>query len=179
MGLAALGAGLGSIVVSIGGGHLIQAFGWRRTLQIIGAVGTVLLFVAILLVEKRPAPRKPGGFVAVSRKLSKIRNYRFFVASFAFWQTGFMVPYTFLPYYASSLGFDPTFAAFTLAMIGIGSSVGRVVFGPVADYFKLRLFTFKAAVLLTAVCMWVWPVCTTQPSILAFTFLYVCLPFNT
>jgi len=85
---------------------------------------------------------------------------------------GFFTPYTFLPHYAASLGFDPTFAAFTLAMLGIGSSVGRILFSPFADYFKVRLSLFKATLLLAALCLWLWPICISSASILAFCFLY-------
>jgi len=173
IGIGVLGSGLGSVAYSIGGGELISSIGWRQTLRVFGGAGAGLLVVAIILLEPRPGLRKrKHGPIAVSLKLMHVRSFQFYFASFFFFQMGFFTPYTFLPHFATGLGFDPSFAAFTLAMLGIGSSVGRIIFSPVADTFKLRIFMFKSTTMLAAICLWVWSVCVTESSILAFCFLY-------
>jgi len=172
LGLAVLGSGIGSIAFSIGGEELIQAFGWRRTLQIFGGAGGALLLVAVLLLDQRVPPRKSAGLFDMSKKLVHIYSYQLFAVCFFFFQMAFFIPYTFLPHYATTLGLDPAFAAFTLAQLGIGSSVGRIIFSPIADIFKLHLVVFKSTILFAAICLWLWPLCTDEASILAFCFLY-------
>lgn len=56
-------------------------------------------------------------------------------------------------------------------MIGAGSSVGRVVTGPIADGFG-RLPTFRMTVLGAGVVFATWAACTTAESFYAFGFMY-------
>ena len=56
-------------------------------------------------------------------------------------------------------------------MLGIGSSVGRVAIGPVADKLG-RMNTFRVCMFLAAGTMACWPACQNLPSILAFAFFY-------
>jgi len=173
IGIGVLGSGLGAVAYSIGGGALISSIGWRQTLRVFGGAGAGLLLVAIILLEPKPGSRnKKRGPLAMALKLMHVRSFQFYFASFFFFQMGFFTPYTFLPHFATGLGLDASFAAFTVAMLGIGSSVGRIIFSPVADALKLRIFMFKFTTMLAAICLWVWSVCVTESSILAFCFLY-------
>jgi len=56
-------------------------------------------------------------------------------------------------------------------MLGIGSSVGRLAWGPIADKAG-RLNTFRFCMLLAGVTMAIWPACQDIGSILAFAFFY-------
>lgn len=56
-------------------------------------------------------------------------------------------------------------------MLGIGSSVGRVAIGPVADKAG-RMNTFRACMFLASVTLALWPACTNISSILSFAFFY-------
>lgn len=56
-------------------------------------------------------------------------------------------------------------------MLGVGSSVGRVAIGPVADKLG-RMNTFRVCMFLAAGTMACWPACQTLSSILAFAFFY-------
>jgi len=172
IGIGIMGSGVGSVVISIGGGQLLSSVGWRRTLQIFGAVGGGLLIVAVMLIDQRVAPPRQAGMYAQTFRLLKVPSYQLFVCCFFCFQMAFFTPYTYLPHYATGLGFDSTFAAFTLAMLGIGSSVGRVCFSPIADYFKVRLLLFKVTMFGAALSLWLWPLCTTESSILALSFFY-------
>jgi len=88
-----------------------------------------------------------------------------------FFQFSFFIPYTYISPYAISLGFDPSFSGLALAMLGVGSVCGRLIFGPIADRFG-RLCTYRVNMIFATIALAVWPACTTESSILAFTFFY-------
>ena len=58
-----------------------------------------------------------------------------------------------------------------MAMLGIGSSVGRVAIGPIADKVG-RMRMFRVSMFLAAVTMACWPACSDVTSLLLFAFFY-------
>jgi len=108
VGLAALGAGIGNLIFALGGQSIITALGWRNTLRVMGGVGGILLFIAILLVERRVPPHRTGGLFDVARRLIKLSSYRWFLVATFLFQWGFFVPFAHLAAYANDLGIAPT-----------------------------------------------------------------------
>jgi len=175
MGFAVLGSGLGSVAISLGGAQMISQFGWRNALRIIGGVGFFLI-IAIVFVERRvPVVHNPKGIFRgiylIMRELLALNNARLFLCSVCLFQFCFFVPYTYLASYTINLGFTNSFGGFALAMLGIGSSCGRLIFGPLADYFG-RLRVYRINVLFAAITVACWPASTDQSTILAFGFFY-------
>jgi MFS family permease len=176
MGIAALGSGVGSIAFSLGGEQLITQVGWRNTLRIIGGIGGGLLIFAVALVDRRVAiTRSPQGvfraiYVAI-RELIGMSSARWFLLCTLLFQFSFFVPYVFISSYSVSLGLSQWFGGFSVAFLGIGSAVGRLICGPIADYFG-RLAVFRVTVLAAGIAMACWPACTNESTILAFAFFY-------
>lgn len=56
-------------------------------------------------------------------------------------------------------------------MIGIGSSIGRLITGPVSDLVG-RLVIFRACMFCTAITFALWNVCTTADGFYTFAFFY-------
>ena len=161
MGTAVLGSSFGLLAMSFGGQALIDAYGWRATMRIFAGVGAAILLVALLLIERKT----PAALI-------KLRNFQLFLVAVFFFQFCFFVPYLFFPSYAAAHGLDGGAQSLCLSMLGIGSSVGRVTLGPLADYLKNRMFVYRLSTFLGAVMLAVWPVCTSLSSMLAFAFIY-------
>jgi hypothetical protein len=56
-------------------------------------------------------------------------------------------------------------------MLGVGSAVGRLIFGPIADKFG-RFSVYRLTVLFDVIILALWPACTTEASVIAFAFFY-------
>ena len=137
------GANVGSFIALMGGGLLLEAYGWRRTFFILGIPGVLLGILVYFLV---PEPEKPAearerlGFKrAVSFMASNpaIRHILFgqSVAAMLSYGFGLWIP-TFL---ARSHGLTPSQIGITLALVvGIAGGVGTLLSGRVSDAFGRR-----------------------------------------
>jgi len=172
MGAAVLGSSFGLLAMSFGGQALIDAYGWRTTMRIFAGVGAAILLVTLLLIERRTPAARGQGLFTVTWQLIKLRNFQLFLVAVFFFQFCFFIPYLFLPSYAAAHGLDGGAQSLCLSMLGIGSSVGRITLGPLADYLKNRMFVYRLSTFLGAVMLAVWPVCTSLSSMLAFAFIY-------
>jgi len=172
MGAAVLGSSFGLLAMSFGGEALITSYGWRSALQIFAGIGAVILLVCVLLIQRRTPAVKGQGLFTVTWQLVHLRNFQLFLIAVFFFQFCFFIPYLFLPSYAKSFGLDASAQSLCLSMLGIGSSVGRITLGPLADYLKNRMFVYRLSTFLGAVMLAVWPVCTDLPTMLAFAFIY-------
>jgi MFS family permease len=176
MGFAVLGSGVGSVAISFGGQAMITQLGWRNSLRVIGGAGTCCLIFGVLLVDRRVAAVRHSkgavhGLFHAAKDILKFKSARMFPASVLFFQFSFFVPYTYLASYSVFLELNPSFGGFALAMLGVGSAVGRLIFGPLADKFG-RFFVYRATVLMDVIVLALWPACTTEASITAFAFFY-------
>lgn len=172
-GFAALGSGLGNLLYAMLGQVLIDLYGWRNALRILGGVGGCLLFFAFLLLRRR-MPLQNTSFFTTPRELIKLRNYRAFLAATFCFNFGFFVPFVHLNAYTRDLGYSKEEAAFAVALLGIGSSVGRISMGPFADWLG-RLAMFRVCMFLSALVMALWPVSTSLPQIYCYAFFYTFL----
>lgn len=175
MSLSVLGSGVGSIVFSLAGQDIMNSFGWRNTLRLIGGIGGVMLIFAVVLIKERvPSPNKNKRFIDILKSPSQIvgiRSVQLFMASIFLFQFAFFIPFTFLSSYSISLGFSSSFGAFAISMLGIGSTIGRFTFGPVADVFG-HVITYKFLLASTVIMLAVWTICITETTILIFAFFY-------
>jgi len=77
---------------------------------------------------------------------------------------GFVVPYIFLPNRGLRLGFSPNEASLLISVVGVSNTVGRVVFGYIADLKCVnRLMLYNTVLVLCGICsvfsvlMWTFP----------------------
>jgi len=171
VGFAVFGAGLGNLAYALGGQALISSMGWRRALLILGCAGGALLLIPIVLVERRLPPTRKITLFATPRELIHLRAYRFFLLASFFFQTAFFIPFIHLAAYTTDLGYSDEDAALAIAMLGIGSSVGRITVGPLADLFG-RMFMFRLCMGCASVCMFLWPTATTLWQVYMVAFFY-------
>lgn len=170
--LAVLGSGIGNLIFSLGGQGIVSSgLGWRNTFRVFAGAGVAVLVVAIALVKRRYPPQKAGGLFGTARELIHLTNYRLFLLATFLFQFGFFIPWAEIYFFAIDHGVDGPTASLAVAMLGIGSSAGRIVWGPLADWLG-RMMCFRFTMLMAAVTMATWPSCTTAPSILTFAFMY-------
>ena len=77
---------------------------------------------------------------------------------------GFVVPYIFLPNRGLRYGFSSSQSSWLISMVGISNTVGRVVFGYIADMkFVNRLMLYNTVLVICGICsvfsvlMWTYP----------------------
>ncbi|GIX85193.1 monocarboxylate transporter 9 [Caerostris extrusa] len=96
---------------------------------------------------------------------------------------GFYVPYVYITDSSVMKGVAPDQAAFLLSIIGITNTVGRLLFGWIADRPGISaLFVNNLSILLTGICVFCLPFCTTYTLIVTncvlfglFVSAYICL----
>lgn len=144
MGLAFSGMGVGVLLVGPLAQWLIAGYGWRQAYLILG--GTALLCLGPLLwfgIHEAPAPAAPsrsGGRAAPPTAGVGLRtalgSRKFWGLFFAYFFTPLAVfpVFTHQVAFAVDLGYPPMFVAGIFGLMGLMSSVGRVVFGAVSDW---------------------------------------------
>ncbi len=145
-GIAVTGIGLGTLAMPLLAGHLLATLSWRQTFLALAVMVTVLCLPAIGFLSPDPARRgmrpdgEPGAPSAPAP--SAAGGYRAVLLSRAFVQLyaaqmamSFVVllPFVHLVPHAEDQGIAPTSAVALLSLVGIGSTVGRIMIGGIAD----------------------------------------------
>lgn len=150
-GIASSGIGLGTLVSPIIAVRLIDAYGWRSTLQIFAVCALVLGLLAASLLEKSPRakgqfadndPASAGGNLAATgmelRAALKTRNFRLFFLSILSTSAVQFMPFAHLARHAVDRGLSAEQGALLIGLIGIGSFGGRFFLTGYADRVGLR-----------------------------------------
>jgi len=172
--LSTMAGGLGQMTWALGGTNLLTTQGWRNTLRIIGGIGVFLLLVGITLVERR-FPHSGQRRSILEFNLNLFRNDRAYVLfglGVFFYLLVLFTPFALLPLNAQVQGItDPNFGSITIALLGVGTAVGRFFSGAVSDRIgrarHIQLNSFAASL-----CVWLWPTATTPQRLLTFSFFY-------
>ncbi len=153
-GLAVAGIGVGNFIVPLLSAQLVEAFGWRRSFEILAAGALVLGGIAALLIENRPQAR--GLFPDDARAGDRMRPpaqaaagilLREAMRTRPFWlqwgaifacSVGLFIPFVHLVPYARDAGHSETAAVFLLSLLGVGSMLGRFGFAGLADRIERR-----------------------------------------
>jgi len=172
--LSTMAGGLGQMVWALGGQNLLSTQGWRNTLRVIGGVGVFLLLIGIALVERRfPHSGKRRSVLAFNLNLLRTeRSYFFFAFGVFFYMLVLFTPFALLPLNAQVEGItDPNFGSTTIALLGVGTAVGRFFSGAVSDRIgrarHIQINAFAASM-----CMWLWPTSNSEQTLLTFAFFY-------
>jgi MFS family permease len=154
MGIAATGTSLGGFVLPVLLAALIERFGWRQALVMLG-VGALLVVAPLIhrFVVDRPADRglhpdgdassllQPAGVAAADGGLSAILRERAFWCETVAIGLGLFVYLGFLSNlypHAVATGQEPTRAAALMSVVALCSVAGKLGFGTVADRMDLR-----------------------------------------
>ncbi len=153
-GLAVTGIGIGTLVMPIVAGWLLETMSWRAVFVVVAAMVAAMGAVAVFLIEADPAARglAPDGAelererVAPERQpnerlLPMVRSRPFvqFYAAQAMLSLPIFIPVVHLVPYAEDLGIARTQAVGALGLIGLGSTAGRFIVGGLADRLGRRL----------------------------------------
>jgi len=148
-------------------------------------VQTALLYLAIMqaslfaisaVIVRRRLPTT-AEWTAVDYGALQDPNVRLLVAAAACFATGAFVAGVHMAAFLVDNGHSESDAAKVVSLFGVGSTVGRLLAGIVADYLGV-LATFRICILGAACISCMWPVCTTLPQASAFAAAYSCLAFG-
>ncbi|GAC1615697.1 MAG: OFA family MFS transporter [Candidatus Dormibacteraceae bacterium] len=152
IGIAVSGIGVGTLAGAPIAAALIAAHGWRRS-YVIFAAASFLILLACALATRRPAPAGPAAF----RLGPTIRTRAFLTiyASILLQGFGLFTFFVHLIPYAQAHGAGRIEAAWLLGVVGVFSTIGRLLFGPFADRFG-RVETFQLLVAIMAASYLLW-----------------------
>lgn len=155
LGIAAAGAGSGTLAFPPIVAALIERYGWRATFVALGvASGTILM--ACAAVTRSPTIRRAGERTGptVGDKL-RSRPFKLLYLSWVLATTALFVPFVFLPAFAREHGATDVAAAALISVIGGSSIFGRLILGPLSRGLGV-LKLFKLTVLLMGLSYVIW-----------------------
>ena len=175
-GVASSGIGLGTLVGPIVAVQLIEAYGWRGTLQIFAVAALLLGLSAAALMEKSPTarglhpdndPAANSGNLARSgmdlREALGTRNFRLFFLSILATAAVQFMPFAHLARHAVDRGLTPAQGALLIGLIGVGSFCGRFFLTGYADRIGLRNMLVAMYAGMGLACVW-WLTTLALPS---------------
>ncbi|MEC9345650.1 MAG: MFS transporter [Pseudomonadota bacterium] len=150
-GLAIMGIGFGTLLGPLTAAELIDMFGWRQAYFGLAIIVFVFGGLAALLLENNPATRglhpdggdraPTGAGTGESMTLPEARRtaplWLIYVSAMLV-SVGLFVPFAHLVKFAQDLGLPEQQGLLSFTMIGVGSIVGRMALGPVAQRFGVR-----------------------------------------
>jgi MFS family permease len=164
-GTAAAGSGFGLLILPPLSSTLIDWYGWRSAIMILGIGCAGLLMLVAALV--RPPPI---GATGMRRPLGGIVRTFEFVMLYASWMlatTALFVPLVFLPAYASAHGASQVAGSALVALVGGVSILGRLGIGALSKWIgTTRLF--KVSILLMAGSYLLWLTAPSYPWLVVF-----------
>jgi predicted MFS family arabinose efflux permease len=152
------GIGLGTLVFSPLSEHLIQSYGWRSAIFVVGLIALAVYVFAALIIRGSPeemgleplrasaghehekGSADPGEFVpsmSVSEAI-RTRNLWFLFAIHGLWTIGLAVCLSHFVPYATDLGIKTTTAAAMLGSVGAMSILGRLSLGVLTEQWGVR-----------------------------------------
>jgi predicted MFS family arabinose efflux permease len=152
-GLAVSGIGVGTLVGAPAAGLLIAALGWRGAYVALAPAAAALLLVAAFLARRPPRPAADGSFDA--RALLADRTFRQLYLAVALTSVGLFVVLVYLVPSAGRAGVTALVAPLLIGVVGVTSTLGRVVLGFVADRFGV-VPSFQGAIGAMAVACVIW-----------------------
>lgn len=180
-GITSSGSGVGSLCMGPVLQKLIQHFGMRNTMRI--SAGMMACVVLCSLVY-RPintgflnAPKPPGQEEKKSRfamlksfkDLFKNKAYMLWCFSLAVWMLGYFVPFVHLVSLAIEEGIDPFRATLLIGIMSIASTLGRLIFGRMADHPKInRLYLYQISFLMIGISNTLCPVFTSYAGLVIY-----------
>jgi len=151
-GIAVTGIGVGTLVVPVVAGLLLEIMSWRHVFVIMAVMVVVAGSVAAYLIEADPsarglnpdgAARAPGPSIPAKHNqqllpMLRSRPFTQYYAAQAIIAIPVFVPFVHLVPFAEDIGIPRAQAVGVLGLIGLGSTAGRFIVGGLADRFGRR-----------------------------------------
>ncbi|MDF1721895.1 MAG: MFS transporter [Minwuia sp.] len=147
-GLAITGIGVGTFVAPFASHELISLLDWRQTYIVLAIIVLVLGIVSGLLLENSPAARGlyPDGSAEPPNSADSAPSMDVHAArrTLPIWlvyvgtllvSIGLFMPFVHLKPFAKDLGMSATTGVWIVSSIGIGSILGRMLLGPIAERY--------------------------------------------
>ncbi|KAL1409205.1 hypothetical protein Q8F55_006038 [Vanrija albida] len=149
------GGGFGGVVYPIMIRELTNRFKFRDAILIVAGINFVLQAPSIFWMKTRLPPRTPPPFKALLEPWREAR-YVFMVTGAAGFAINLFTPYFNAPVYAASHTNNVTINEYSVAIIQVGSCIGRMVAGPIAMKFGIwsTYGTFGFLTSFTVIAMW-------------------------
>jgi len=134
------------------GGFLAMEFGLRQVFLLSGGLQLAVVLLALLLLPQGPPRHKTDLRSALTDSITLLQNNKLIACLLATVVSciGFGVFLTFLPLYASKLGYDPAQVGLVFAAQAVTNVVGRVPIGKLADRVDRRWLVSAGLVCLAA-----------------------------
>ena len=183
-GIALTGIGLGTLVMPLLVASLLTTMNWRGVMVVLAVVVAACCIPALFFLERDPAARglAPDGdgthqavaYTAPTETLwALVRSRPFrqlYVAQLVI-SCAIMVPFVHIVPYAIDLSIAPKQAAGLVSLIGLGSMLGRMTMGGVADRFGRKPTQVVLFVALGASYL-AWFAAESYPSLILFALGY-------
>ena len=151
-GMAVAGIGAGTLAIPLLASGSIELWGWRSTYLTLAAMTLLIGLPAAFAVDNSPERRglrpdgeagAPGSTTAVAagttlRQAVRARPFHLLYLASIATSLGIFIPFAHLAPYARDEGFSDGFGALLVGLIGVGSTLGRLVLGSTADRFGRR-----------------------------------------
>jgi MFS family permease len=184
-GLAIAGIGIGTLLGAPLAAELIAAIGWRNTYLVLAGVAAVGAVVAGSLVRRgpehyglgpdgdAPAPGAPGGRLPGLSVGQAMRTQPFWLiyAGAMLLSFGLFAPFVHLVPYARDMGLGENFGVWLIALLGVGSTVGRFLFASVTDWLGRRR-SFALMYAGAGLMLVVWSQSTSGPALIFFALVF-------
>lgn len=184
-GLAVAGIGAGTLVFPLLAAGGIAAWGWRETYLALGLLVLAVGLPAALAVEHSPQRRglapdgeqipdsalAPPSWGIGLREATRGRPFRLLYLASICTSLGIFIPFAHLAPYARDHGFSEGFGALLVGLVGVGSTLGRLLLGGSADRLGRRLSlagTFGAM----ALALLLWLAATQGWSLIVFALFF-------
>ncbi|KAI8592885.1 major facilitator superfamily domain-containing protein [Geranomyces variabilis] len=176
-GLASSGSGFGGLVFAPVAQKLIDAFGIPWTFRIFGFVTLVAGLTASFTMKRLFVPPRPDKYTTkrnslLDREILAAPGFKWFLA-FAFFDLfGYIVPFYFLPAYATSIGLSSQTGATLVAVMSGINAVGRIFAGRLADHLGRINVLILNCFIGGLSCLVIWTVAKSFAALLVFTLIY-------
>lgn len=154
VGVIICGAGVGGVIYPIMLKELLDKLSFRNTLLIIAGFNFVLLIPACLWMKARLPPKKAPSLRALAQPW-KEKRYAFLVVGAMVYEINVFSPYFNAPVLAVQNNLPKHIADYALAILQVGSFVGRVVAGILADRFGVW-YVFGTANFVAAISVFIF-----------------------
>ena len=144
-GLACVGGSLAGIIYPLTLQALFPRIGWAWSTRVLALINLILLIIANLCIKSRLPPKKATKeSILPDFRIFRDRIFALTTLGVFFVEWGLFVPLSYLTSYAIQNGVDHTFSYQLLAILNVGSCLGRYLPGLVADkvgYFNAMVST--------------------------------------
>ncbi|GAA5934047.1 uncharacterized protein JCM15063_000540 [Sporobolomyces koalae] len=169
-GIIYAGAGIGSALLSIVVGQLLEHISIEWTLRVLSLIYALVAFPSAMVLRSK-LPKKPfrtGGPV-FDKAMFKDKRFCFLLLGTSIALFPLFVPPFFLPLFATSVGLSSTTSSYLLAGYNLSSAGGRIAFGLFADSLLGSLNSLLLCLaMVTISTLAIWPFAMTIAPLIIF-----------